>query len=246
VDSAKAWVAKNGKGASGRDWQSPTLGTMKWIPAGTFTMGSPSSEAGRYDDEGPQHQVTLSKGFWMMEHEVTQGEWQAVMGSNPSGFSSCGPTCPVEKVSWDDAVEFARRASARDGVPYRLPTEAEWEYAARGGQSYLYAGSSEATSVGWISDSSGSKTHAVCGKARNGYGLCDMTGNVIEWTADWFGTYPSGSVTDPTGPSSGSYRVSRGGSWYGDARRARVARRYSFDPGYRRDDLGFRLLRTGP
>ncbi len=257
---AEAWLAKaktaskaatqstqavTSSGAAGRDWQSPTLGTMKWIPAGTFTMGSPSSEAGRGSNE-VQHRVTLTKGFWMMEHEVTQGEWQSVMGSNPSDFSSCGPTCPVEWVSWDDAVEFAKRVSARDGVQYRLPTEAEWEYAARGGQSYVYAGGSEATSVGWIGVNSGSKTHAVCGKARNGYGLCDMTGNVWEWTADWFGDYPSGSVTDPTGASTGSDRVTRGGSWSVPAVLARAALRDWSDPGHRYGGLGVRLLRTNP
>ncbi len=245
VATAKAWLAKSGKGAGGSDWTSPTLGTMKWIPAGTFTMGSPSSESGRSDDE-VQHKVTLTKGFWLMEHEVTQGEWEAVMGSNPSGFSSCGPTCPVEKVSWNDAVEFAKRVSARDGVAYRLPTESEWEYAARGGQSSVYAGSNEATSVGWISDNSGSQTHAVCGKARNGYGLCDMTGNVWEWTSDRYGAYPTGSVSDPAGASAGSYRVYRGGGWYYSAQDARVALRFRNDPASRRGYLGFRLARTSP
>jgi formylglycine-generating enzyme required for sulfatase activity len=227
-------------GRSCRDWTSPTLGTMKWIPAGTFTMGSPESEAGRDSDE-VQHRVTLTKGYWLMEHEVTQGEWQAVMGSNPSGFSSCGPTCPVEQVSWNDAVEFAKRVSARDGVAYRLPTESEWEYAARGGQSSVYAGSNEATSVGWIWDNSGRKTHRVCEKQRNGYGLCDMTGNVWEWTADWYGDYPSGSVTDPQGASSGSDRVYRGGGWGGSAQGARVAFRGRYGPARRFDGLGFRL-----
>jgi formylglycine-generating enzyme required for sulfatase activity len=118
-------------GVPGEDWTSPSLGVMKWIPAGTFTMGSPYGVG--EDDEHPQHTVRLSRGFWMMEHEVTQGEWEAVMGSNPSNFSTCGPTCPVEQVSWDDAVSFAKKVSTRDGLEYRLPTEAEWEYAARGG-----------------------------------------------------------------------------------------------------------------
>jgi formylglycine-generating enzyme required for sulfatase activity len=224
---------------------SPTLGPMKWIPAGTFTMGSPASEAGREFDE-VQHEVTLTQGFWLMEHEVTQAEWQAVMGSNPSGISSCGPTCPVEQVNWDDAVEFAKRASARDGVAYRLPTESEWEYAARGGQSYVYAGSNEATSVGWLVENSGRKTHMVCQKGRNGYGLCDMTGNVLEWTSDWSGAYPSGSVSDPAGASSGSGRVGRGGSWRRSARGARLALRIWRVPASRADDLGFRLARTSP
>jgi formylglycine-generating enzyme required for sulfatase activity len=231
--------------ASRADWTSPTLGTMKWIPAGTFTMGSAASEAGRGDDE-VQHRVTLTKGFWLMEHEVTQGEWQAVMGSNPSGFSSCGPTCPMEKVSWNDAVEYAKRASARDGVTYRLPTESEWEYAARGGQEAVYAGSNEATAVGWIARNSGGTTHALCQKPRNGYGLCDMTGNVWEWVSDWYGDYPTGSVSDPAGASSGSDRVPRGGGWDNSAQNARVANRYRRDPASRNVYLGFRLARTSP
>ena len=220
------------------------FGTMKWIPAGTFLMGSPSSEPDRGDHE-TQHSVTLTKGYWMMEHEVTQGEWQSVMGSNPSEFTACGPTCPVEQVSWDDAVAFAKKASARDGVTYTLPTEAQWEYAARGGQQTLYAGSNEATSVGWISDNSGGTTHAVCGKARNEYGLCDMTGNVFEWTSDWYGAY-AGSATDPRGAVSGPRRVFRGGSWVDTAVFARAAYRYSGSPGYRNSDLGLRLSRTIP
>jgi formylglycine-generating enzyme required for sulfatase activity len=232
-------------GSAGSAWTSPTLGTMRWIPAGSFTMGSPASESGRDDDE-VQHRVTLTKGFWMMEHEVTQGEWAAVMGSNPSGFSSCGARCPVENVSWEDALVFAKRVSARDGVSYRLPTEAEWEYAARGGASHVYAGSGELGEVGWYTDNSGSKTHAVCGKARNGYGLCDMSGNAWEWVADWYGAYPTGSVTDPTGAAAGSDRVNRGGGWNNPARLARAANRDWYAPSIRRNNLGFRLVRSGP
>jgi len=239
-----------GEVAAGSDWQSPTLGAMKWVPAGSFTMGSPSSEVGRNDDEA-QHQVTLTQGFWLMEHEVTQGEWESVMGSNPSKFSSCGPSCPVEQVSWDDAQAFVEKVSARDGVTYRLPTEAEWEYAARGGESFfveasVHAGSNEATAGGWISDNSGGKTHPACEKPRNGYGLCDMTGNVYEWTGDWYGDYPSGSVTDPTGASAGSNRVARGGSWAGTPAYARVASRNWFDPSARWIILGLRLARARP
>ena len=238
---APAW----GGAAEGQDWQSPTLGTMKWIPAGTFTMGSPESEADRDEDrEGPQHEVTLTKGYWMMEHEVTQGEWQAVMGSNPSWHSSCGATCPVESVSSDAAVEFAKRVSARDGVAYRLPTEAEWEYAARGGQSYVYAGSNQVKKVGWTLENSGGKSHPVCQKSRNGYGLCDMSGNVSERVSDWPGAYPSGSVSDPTGPSSGADRVHRGGNCFSFAQCARVASRFQCFL-VQRGFIGFRLLRTG-
>ena len=230
----------------GSDFQSPTLGAMKWIPAGTFLMGSPSSESGRGSDE-TQHSVTLTKGYWLMEHEVTQGEWESVIGSNPSRFTDCGPTCPVEQVSWDDAVAFAQKASARDGVTYTLPTEAQWEYAARGGQANsqqtIYASESELGAVGWTSDNSGSTTHAVCGKARNGYGLCDMTGNVREWTSDWSGDY-AGNVTDPTGAPEGSARVFRGDSWRNAAGLAWATNRDRDDPLIRYGFLGFRLSRT--
>jgi formylglycine-generating enzyme required for sulfatase activity len=229
----KEWEAYSeafGGWPPGGDAASPTLGTMKWIPAGTFTMGSPASEAGR-DRYESQYETTLTRGFWLMEHEVTQGEWQAVMRSNPSSFPSCGPTCPVEKVSWHEAVWFAKLASARDGVAYRLPTDSEWEIAARGGQSYVYAGSNKATSVGWIWDNSGSTTHAVCQKARNGYGLCDMTGNVQEWIT-WNGI--------------SEYRRVRGGSWSGALWNTRVAYGNSGGPQSKQDDLGFRLARTSP
>ncbi len=229
----------------GVDAMSAVLGTLKWIPAGTFQMGSPSSESGRDDDE-TQHRVTLSSGYWMMEREVSQGMWQSVMGSNPSHFSSCGSTCPVEKVSWTEAVEFASRLSRQEGVTYRLPTEAEWEYGARGGEEYRYAGGSNLTSVGWVEDNSNSRTHPSCQKTRNGFGLCDMTGNVWEWTGDWYGAYPTGSVTDPTGLNSGSNRVFRGGSWRSSSGNARVANRYSHTPGSRPYALGFRLVRTNP
>lgn len=236
--------------SSGKDVTSPTVGLLKWIPAGTFTMGSGSVfatpeeiEAGTKDDE-TQHQVTLTKGYWMMEHEVTQGEWTAIMGSNPSNFTACGPTCPVERVSWDDAQVFAKMLSAKEGVTYRLPTEAQWEYAARGGGSDVYAGGNEADAVAWTSENAGS-THPTCGKARNGYGLCDMSGNVWEWAQDWYASAPGGTATNPTGPSAGSFRVNRGGGWCVTATFARVAYRNSYTPSYRRDDLGFRLVRSG-
>jgi formylglycine-generating enzyme required for sulfatase activity len=233
-----------GRAGSGLDWMSPTVGVMKWIPAGSFTMGSAEGEG--ESNEHPAHKVTLTGGFWLMEHEVTQGEWASVMGSNPSYFSRCGTSCPVEQVSWDDAQAFIKKVSSRDGIAYRLPTEAEWEYAARGGQSYAYAGGNEAGAVAWTSENSGSTTHAACEKARNGYGLCDMSGNVWEWVSDWYGAYPSGAVTDPDGVSAGSDRVLRGGSWVSYPANARVASRHGRTLGYRRDRLGLRLARAGP
>ena len=208
-------------------------------------MGSPTSEADRRDDE-VQHSVTLSRGYWMSDHETTQAEYESVMGSNPSGFK--GSSLPVEQVSWDDAVSYCARLTVRElaagrieaGQAYRLPTEAEWEYAARAGTTGAYAG--ELGSMGWYEDNSGTKTHAVKGKQANGWGLYDMHGNVLEWCADWYGDYPSESVTDPTGATSGSYRVDRGGSWHNEAGNCRSADRNWDGPGLRRNDLGFRSV----
>jgi formylglycine-generating enzyme required for sulfatase activity len=230
------------------------------IPAGTFMMGSPANESGRDSDEGPQHQVTISKGFELQATEVTQGQWVAVMGSNPSRFSrhthcpgehveSGGvymcPNNPVEYVSWDMAQEFIQKLNSRgDGYRYRLPTEAEWEYAARAGTTGPYAGDLEA--MAWYDQNSGYITHPVAKKQANAWGLYDMHGNAYEWTADWYGSYSSGAVTDPTGPSTGSIRVFRGGSWYDRARYCRSALRDGVSPDFRYFSLGFRLLRTNP
>jgi formylglycine-generating enzyme required for sulfatase activity len=231
-------------------WASATLGTFRLIPAGTFTMGcKPGRDdvAGGCDPrESPAHSVTLTRPYYLMEHEVTQGEWQAVMGSNPSYFTSCGSRCPVEQVSWHDVQAFIAALSERGGLSYRLPTEAEWEWAARGGQEFAYAGSSEVGAVAWYGDNSDSQIHPVCGKSRNGYGLCDMSGNVFEWVGDWYDDYGSASATDPRGPSAGSRRLYRGGSGNDDARSARVANREGFDPAVRVNRLGFRLLRSVP
>ncbi len=224
---------------AGETWQSPTLGMFRGIPAGRFRMGDP----------GAQHDVTLTRGFWLMQHPVTQRQWQAVMGNNPSRFQGAapspgGPDHPVEQVSWNDAVAFAEKVSAREGVRYRLPTEAEWEYAARGGQGHVYSGSDDADAVAWHRKNSGSSTHPVGQKAANGYGLRDMSGNVWEWVADWYEAYPSGSATDPTGAAAGSYRVFRGGGWYGNANHATVASRGDNGPDNANGNVGFRLSRS--
>ena len=203
---------------------------FRWCPAGTFTMGSPESEDGHYSGE-KQHQVTLTKGFWMMETEVTQKQWKAVMGSNPSDFK--GDDLPVEKVSWDDCQEFCRKTGLQ------LPTEAQWEYACRAGSTGAYAGNLD--EMAWYNGDNG--THPVGTKKPNAWGIYDMHGNVWEWCQDWFGDYPSGSVTDPTGPSSDSYRVNRGGGWGGYARDCRSAYRDYDEPGYRGFSLGFRVLK---
>ena len=221
------------------------------IPAGTFTMGSPSSESGRSSREGPQHQVTISQPFYMQTTEVTQGQWQAVMGSNPSYFSSCGTDCPVEKVSWDDIQTFLTTINQRGEGTYRLPTEAEWEYAARAGTTTAYSfgeSSSSLGSYGWYSSNASSTTHTVASKLPNPWGLYDMHGNVWEWVSDWYSSSydTSTAATDPQGPGSGSFRVFRGGSWGGSASYLRSAFRNGYSPGYRAYGIGFRLLRTYP
>ena len=212
---------------------------MKRVEGGTFQMGSTDNEA--YDDEKPVHSVTLSP-FYMGETEVTQALWKAVMGTNPSHWE--GDNLPVERVSWDDCQEFIRKLNQLTGKDFRLPTEAEWEYAARGGKrsnGYKYAGSNSLGSVAWYADNSDRKTHAVKGKSPNELGLYDMSGNVWEWCGDWYGNYGSGSQTNPKGAGSGSCRVLRGGSWGIIAGGCRVSNRFSRDPGYRGLNVGFRL-----
>ncbi len=213
---------------------------MKRVAGGTFQMGSDDSEA--WDDEKPVHSVTVST-FYMGETEVTQALWKAVMGSNPSYFK--GDNLPVESVSWNDCQEFIRKLNQLTGRSFRLPTEAEWEYAARGGSrsnGTKYAGSVSIDSVAWYGDNSGSKTHPVKGKSPNELGLYDMSGNVWEWCGDWYGDYGSGSQTNPKGPSAGSDRVLRGGGWGDYAGRCRVSRRNDYTPDSRGLDNGFRLV----
>ena len=216
---------------------------MVGVEGGTFTMGATSEQgtSDPYDDEYPTHSVTLSD-FAIGETEVTQELWQAVMGSNPSSFS--GTNLPVEEVSWNDCQTFITKLNQLTGKNFRLPTEAEWEYAARGGnksKGYKYAGSNTLSDVAWYGDNSSSKTHPVQQKQANELGLYDMSGNVYEWCQDWFGGYSSSAQTNPTGPVSGSYRVGRGGSWSGSAGYCRVSLRYSYTPANYFNVLGLRL-----
>ena len=211
-----------------------------WVPAGEFRMGS----TGRFadSDERPVTRVRISRGFWLGKYEVTQRQWQAVMGRNPSHFRNCGRDCPVERVSWNEVQSFIGRLNTRSGGrPYRLPTEAEWEYAARAGTSGPYYANPNA--IAWHRGNSGDRTRRVGRKAPNGFKLYDMLGNVWEWVADRKGRYPGGTATDPTGPGSGSSRVYRGGGWHDSSRACRAANRDGLQRSGRLDVLGFRLLR---
>ena len=215
---------------------------MIHVEGGTFTMGAtPEQGDDAYDWEKPAHQVTLSS-YYIGETEVTQALWEAVMGSNPSYFK--GSEHPVEEVSWDDCQTFICKLNTLTGKTFRLPTEAEWEYAARSGkksQGYKYSGSNTLDNVAWYDDNSGGETHPVKTKSPNELGLYDMSGNVWEWCQDWSGGYDSSSQKNPTGPSTGSARVSRGGSWYYFARYCRVSFRGNSAPDNRSGSLGFRL-----
>jgi formylglycine-generating enzyme required for sulfatase activity len=270
--------------------ESATLGKLVCISPGTFTMGAPPSEEGPGDDE-PQHEVTLTRGFCVMESEVTQGMWASVMGSNPSNFLQkseyealprkeqrqvdsaeypCTEDCPVEMVSWLDAVGYANAVSQREGLTpaytisgeevswnqsadgYRLLTEAEWEAAARGREYTLYAGSDDPNAVAWCATCTtfsvleSLHTFPVCEKQRNGYGLCDMSGNVSEMVWDCHADYTSGSSTDPTGPDSGRWRVDRGGHYGAIPEHLHVTRRSAGESSKPYEFIGFRLARSSP
>ena len=232
------------------------------VEGGTFLMGSPAGTPDSFDNERPVRSVTVS-GFWMCRHPVTQKEWAEVMGSNPSRFK--GDERPVESVSWHDAVEYANKRSQREGLApayagsdrnvvwnrgadgYRLPTEAEWEYAVRGGHgspgNYAYSGSNNIDEVAWYTHNSVGSTRPVCQKKPNVLGLYDMSGNVREWCWDWRGSYPSVAQTDPAGAFSGSSRALRGGGWDSSAAGVRCACRGRNEPSTRFGSIGFRLVR---
>ncbi len=227
------------------------LDDMVYVEGGTFLMGAQKSssssanyDSGAYSDESPVHSVTLSS-YYIGKYEVTQALWEAVMGENPSYFEDTN--LPVENVSWEDCQKFIKKLNALTGITFRLPTEAEWEYAARGGnksKGYKYSGSNTIGDVAWYYDNSSSKTHQVGTKQANELGIYDMSGNVWEWCSDWYGSnyYSSSSQTNPTGPTSGSNRVLRGGSWIINARSCRVSYRDGDTPSNRYNFYGFRLL----
>ncbi len=219
---------------------------MVEIPAGSFAMGSNKGEP----DEKPLHNVTIAQSFAIGKTEVTQQQWQAVMGNNPSYFSECGDTCPVEQVSWNDVQLFIKKLNTKTGKQYRLPSEAEWEYACRAGKQQEYCGSDAADSVAWNSFNSGSfffnTPHPVASKQANAFGLYDMSGNVWEWVADNYHDNYNGAPEDGSAWVNGSMHVLRGGSWGKDAKFGRAVARSKFSANYRDFSYGFRLARTLP
>lgn len=240
--------------SGGGDTYTNSLGmTFKRIPAGTFTMGSPATEPGRSSNE-TQHQVTLTQDFYMMTTEVTQGQWQAVMGSNPSYHVNCGSNCPVEMVSWDDIQTFITAMNASEEGTYRLPTEAEWEYAARAGSTTAFSNGALIVDpnsceldpnldlMGWYCGNSNYAPHPVAQKKSNRWGIFDMHGNVWEFVNDWYGDYPMSSVTDPVGLSVGSRRVIRGGGYDDIVSRSRSAYRFKYPPYLQSGGISFRLV----
>ena len=213
------------------------INNMVYVSGGTFIMGGDESS-----DQTPTHSVTLSS-YYICKYEVTQALWRAVMGSNPSKFK--GDNLPVEQVSWNDCQTFINRLNNYTGRNFRLPTEAEWEFAARGGnysRHYKYSGSNYISDVAWYCDNSGNRTHPVGTKQANELGLYDMSGNVWEWCSDRYGSYSSYSQSNPTGATSGFGRVERGGNWCGLARYCCSSHRSYYAPGNSFDALGLRLV----
>ena len=240
---------------------------MRWIPAGTFWMGAGDDDKEAYDDEKPQHEVTLTQGYWMGEMPVTQGQYQTITSQNPSLFHKAGLDAPVEQVNWYDAAAFANKLSALEGLSpcfvgsgeemdgvgnkgsdyigckgWRLPTEAEWEYACRAGTATPCYGSLK--KIAWYEENSGGTTHAVGQKKANAWGLYDTLGNVWEWCYGWYDDYSAQAATDPVAAATGAGRVLRGGGWGNDANFMRAVQRYYDSLTYRNYDLGFRLVRS--
>ncbi|MGC6507872.1 MAG: formylglycine-generating enzyme family protein [Myxococcota bacterium] len=232
------------------------------VPAGSVMMGCLPGDELCVPFEKPRHKVTISHKLEVMTTEVTQGLYQTVIGSNPSRFTECGPQCPVENVNWEDAILFANKLSKLKGLTpcykferadivwdietctgWRLPTEAEWEYLARGGKEDLYSGGSEIEDLGWVKSNSNDELHPVAQKKANAFGLYDMSGNVFEWVWDYYGQYPSTEATNPVGPEGGMVRGCRGGGWSMEAKFARSSRRMRDDPSVRSGFIGLRLVR---
>jgi formylglycine-generating enzyme required for sulfatase activity len=264
-------------GTHGTTWPGANLADIEIevvrIEPGTFQMGSPPEEVGRQACE-TRHQVTLSRPFLLARTELTQRQWTALVGLNPSRWKDC-PDCPVETVTWYDALRYCNLLSEVQGLEpvyqlgelrrdargfertevvwnpvasgWRLPTEAEWEYAARAGEPWLYSGSNDVAAVAWHDGNAGGHTHPVATLQANAWGLFDMSANVFEWCWDAYGDFSAQAVVDPLGPPGlDGNRVSRGGSWYDIPRRVRVADRFGDEPDYANDTMGFRLARSAP
>ena len=236
-------VAEPEAGKTFRDC--PECPEMVELPAGSFTMGSEDGAP----EEMPAHQVTLSHKFAIGKTEVTQQQWQSIMGNNPSYFADCGDTCPVEQVSWEDVQEYIKLLNAKTGKQFRLPTEAEWEYACRAGKQELYCGSDRDENVAWTSTTGGfffNSPNAVAAKKPNAFGLYDMSGNVWEWVEDtWHDNY-KGAPADGSAWMGGKMRVLRGGSWGKKSNFSRATSRFKFTDNYRDWSYGFRLALTLP
>jgi len=234
--------------AGGKGYKDPVTGMeFIFVKGGCYDMGDTFGDG--ESDEKPVHNVCISD-LYMGKYEVTQEQWKTIMDSNPSDFSFCGNTCPVEMISWDDTQEFIQKLNSKTGKSYRLPTEAEWEYVARSGnKKEKYAGTSsdsDLDSYAWYNSNSYDETHPVGQKKPNGIGLYDMSGNVYEWCQDWFSSdyYRKSPRNNPQGPSSDGNRVLRGGSWLNEQALLRVSDRNDEKPSVRHRRIGFRLLRT--
>ncbi len=227
------------------------LFVMVPVKGGTFTMGATAEQSGARSNESPTHQVTLSN-YYIGQTEVTQALWKAVTGYSPTSdgdswtsSDGLGDNYPAYDISYNDVQSFITKLNSLTGLTFSMPTEAEWEYAARGGimrKGYLYSGGNTLSTVGWYTDNSGSSVHPVAQKAANELGLYDMSGNVWEWCSDWYGSYSSSAQTNPTGPGTGSYRVLRGGNWGAKAMCSRAAYRYYNNPSFRFYGYGVRLV----
>jgi sulfatase modifying factor 1 len=224
-----------------------TLGMkLRYIPAGAFVMGSGADETGREDDEAPRHTVRLTKGFYMSATEVTQGQWAKLMGTQPWAKYrriATGENLPAILVTWEEAMSFCRKLSEREGRTYRLPTEAEWEYACRAQtRTAFYWGNEFDADCAWSSKNSDRRLHEVGRRRSNAWGLFDMGGNVWEWCSDWHGGYPDSAVTDPKGPETGTRRVLRGGSYSNSTGDCRSAERGLCEPGKQAGIIGLRIV----
>jgi len=234
----------------GFNWIVPELNIeMIWVNPGIFAMGSLPDEDGRSDGE-TLHNVKISRGFWIGKYQITQGQYEALTGVNPSQYKIAGIDAPVERVTWNEASEYCAKLTSieRDarrlpeGCAYALPTEARWEYACRAGSRGAFGGNGVLADMGWYYDNSEIKTEHTVGKKRpNDWGIYDMHGNVCEWCEDWMGPYPKEDVVDPTGPKTGHEKILRGGSHCSIPRYCRSAMRFADYPGGRQDDLGFRI-----